>query len=286
MFSSNSHAAQTPKTNDLVPPTTCRCGHCLQCTAPQISADVGPSEDIANRSIEVPLMQMQSILEAPEFVAARSTGDDRDAARFWMSMTALYTGARASELMHMTIWDLRYQGDTWMLRLGPSQSGIAMSPYRGRWLPVHEELVRCGFLTYAAQQQLHGHIYLFGFQSEPYQRPPSPVTVNRWLSRLTQSRGFTMGRNTLVAMRHVFIIACLRSNMPRDFVELVVGHGGRATSTRSFFRVDLASDATNDWTAEYMARLRLVELDVSHLYVDKLDKDVDAALGPVGIRAR
>jgi integrase len=86
------------------------------------------------------------VLYAPDFIAARDTGTGETATRFWLAMTALLTGGRSTELIAAKVSDLEFHGESWMLRAREaSRQRFQEAP--SRWVPLHEELIRCGFLA-------------------------------------------------------------------------------------------------------------------------------------------
>ena len=85
------------------------------------------------------------------------------AARFWVPLLCLCTYARPRELMRLQVSELERHQDAWVLRVSstmqrdPQTDGPSM-----RWVPLHEELVRCGFVSYVAQRKLNGHDWMTG----------------------------------------------------------------------------------------------------------------------------
>jgi len=150
-------------------------------------------------------------------------------------------------------------------------------------VPLHEELIRCGFLAYAAKRKLDGHVYLFATGPEGQPRSTALASLNRWLSRLAHSLGLAPGRQNLASLRYNFIRACFDSGMPMELVQQVTGARVYLGTSRRLWEMSLHSAAMLHWDAAFMTRMRFEGVDFSHLYVDEPLRDVDIAFAPFNI---
>ncbi len=72
-------------------------------------------------------------------------------AAYWLPLLALYSGARCSELAQLTVEDISVDAEIPLIRIADTGEGQQVKSKAGRRLiPVHSELVRLGFLDYAA----------------------------------------------------------------------------------------------------------------------------------------
>lgn len=84
------------------------------------------------------------------------------AGRYWAPLVSLYTGATARELEQMKVSDVEQFAGAWALRVRavPGDEENKEAPDE-RLIPVHPELVSCGFMSYTAQRKLAGQVSLF-----------------------------------------------------------------------------------------------------------------------------
>ena len=136
------------------------------------------------------------------------------------------------------------------------------------WVPIHDELIRCGLVAYVAQRKLDGHLKMFGTDSEAETLSASTHRVSYWFSRLAQALGLGQECN-LHALRPAFIATCLRSGVSIEGIRLLVG---RMVEVPASLR-DLPPPPRNteavDQTIAWVRRLRFDSLELSHLYIDE-----------------
>jgi hypothetical protein len=113
--------------------------------------------------------------------------------------------------MRLEASELERHADAWVLRVS---STMPADPRTGRaairWAPIHDELIRGGFVSYVVQRKLHGHVKLFAPASEVKTLSASAPRVSYWFSRLSQALGLGQERN-LDALRWAFLESRLRS---------------------------------------------------------------------------
>ena len=130
------------------------------------------------------LEKLQRLLSSPEYLAMKDAAAPHRAARFWLPLLCLFTCSRAKEVMRLEVFELERHGDAWVLRVSstmsadPRTGGAAM-----RWVPLQDELVRCGFVAYVAQRKLDGHVKMFGPGAEAETLSASSHRVSYWFSR-------------------------------------------------------------------------------------------------------
>lgn len=126
-------------------------------------------------SIEQPpfaLQNLQKLLSSPRYLAMKGAADPHRAARFWAPLLCLFTYARPRELMQLQVSDLERHDDAWVLRVS---STMQLDPRTGaplmRRVPLHEELVRCGFVRFEGLVVSHLYVdYPLGRADEVFPR--------------------------------------------------------------------------------------------------------------------
>ena len=128
-----------------------------------------------------------------------------------------------------------------------------------RRVPVHPELVRCGFLEYVAGMRATGAERLFPAIVAGPGRTLA-AAFSQWFTRHREVLGLTDPRKLVHSFRHGFKDACRRCAVPSEHHDRMTGHGGRTVGDSygaEYFPLRPL--------AESMARVRYEGLDLSHL---------------------
>jgi len=89
-------------------------------------------------------------------------------AAYWAPLLAPFVGARIEEIAQLRVPDVQRINGVWCIRicdLGESQSVKNVGSFRR--VPLHETVVRCGFLAYVARQARAGHERAFPSPMSP-----------------------------------------------------------------------------------------------------------------------
>ena len=214
-------------------------------------------------------------------MAARDAQPAIRSARFWLPLTVVLTGARSPDVMGLRVNDIECLDGRWILQLPESfrpRSMCVSSP--GRWVPVHDELIRCGFLAHAARRKLEGHVYLFASEYETRSLTATLASVNRWLARLARSLNLPLEWPLLAALRYNFIEACVDSGPSGDVAAHLTGLRGLSWTSQSFWQSDMPSPALPRHSA-LMSHVQFEGHGLSHLHVSDPFENVDAAFRAV-----
>jgi integrase len=181
--------------------------------------------------------------------------------RFWLPLIALYAGARMNELAQLGTADVALRDGAHVLSIKPDpETGQTVKTEAGRRLvPVHPELVRCGFLDFVARQRLAGHHRLFpelkqdarGYYSDHFQK---------WFSRFLAKAGATAPRTSFHSFRHNFRDALREANVSRD-ATLALG-GWKAGGTEEIYGGGLRASTLD----RELTKVNYPGLDLSHLH--------------------
>ncbi|WP_267388430.1 hypothetical protein [Sphingomonas sp. GC_Shp_3] len=143
--------------------------------------------------------QLRRIFDAPIYTGCRDDangyaipGDQRPRrARFWVPLIALFSGLLLNEICQLEVSDIREMDGVACFNV---TSGVSLTGDEKRVktnaservVPVHDELIRCGFLAFAASQRLCGETNLFpelpfghlGYRS---------TAISRWFTRFLEN---------------------------------------------------------------------------------------------------
>lgn len=87
--------------------------------------------------------------------------------RYWVPLIALYSGARLGEICQLSIQDVRQKGKYWIFHItredtdGIDEEKTTKTEGSQRIVPIHNELIRLGFLGYLAEMRNAGELKLF-----------------------------------------------------------------------------------------------------------------------------
>lgn len=114
--------------------------------------------------------ELELLLTSPVFVGCERAGRPfqpgtclLDDWRFWLPLTAMLTGARIAELCQLQREDVREESGVLALSVTSADGRRIKTRQSERTIPVHDELVRLGFLCYVHARPLKAGIgSLFG----------------------------------------------------------------------------------------------------------------------------
>lgn len=106
---------------------------------------------------------LKTIFADPAFIHG-AEGAARGVTSRWLPLLSLFTGARLGELAQLQPGDLKADPDgvAYLEITNMGEGGRALkTPGSRRRIPVHSELVKCGFLTFVAERVAEGSPWLF-----------------------------------------------------------------------------------------------------------------------------
>nr|WP_096641209.1 DUF6538 domain-containing protein [Sphingomonas adhaesiva] len=221
--------------------------------------------------------QLRRIFDAPIYTGCRDDangyavpGDQRPRrARFWVPLIALFSGLRLNEICQLEVSDIRAIDGIPCFRVasGLSQTGDekrVKTNASERSVPVHDELIRCGFLVFAESQRLCGETNLFpelpfghlGYRS---------TAISRWFSRFLENAGAAAPLTCFHSFRHNFRDGLREAKIDRDIALLLGGWttDGKGTAVADNYGSGYQPKAL----AEALNAVRFPALNLDHLAV-------------------
>ena len=141
----------------------------------------------------------------------------------WKLLLGLFTGIRLTGLLSLRVSDVVCEAGRWGLLL-PTKSRLGISPSGRRFVPLHRELLLCGFLDYAARRRDAGHTWLW-FDSPLSERRQVVVAMalRAPFARDVAACGLAgMGRGSSTLTR-TFQETCFRAGMSFESIEYLCG---------------------------------------------------------------
>jgi len=127
------------------------------------------------------------VINSDEFRSQRSS-DSRGHARFWVPLICLFHGMRTNEASQLLVADSKEEDSIPYLsvRTADDQGRKVKSlktKASSRRIPVHEEIIKIGFMDYVEQQRSAGEVWLFPALTENSLGSRSDA-ISKWFSRL------------------------------------------------------------------------------------------------------
>jgi integrase len=82
-------------------------------------------------------------------------------AAYWIPLLGIFLGARMGELCQLRTVDVRKEDDVWGIDINEEGDKAVKTDAGVRWVPIHPELVRLGFIDYADATRDAGNVSLW-----------------------------------------------------------------------------------------------------------------------------
>lgn len=113
--------------------------------------------------------QLNAIFHAPLYTGCKDDGRNYNKVgtnhprhiRFWLPLIALFTGARINEICQLHTDDVQEKNGIPFISINEEDEKHVKTKAGIRQVPIHNELIKIGFLDYAAQMRAKGETLLF-----------------------------------------------------------------------------------------------------------------------------
>ena len=129
-----------------------------------------------------------------------------------------------------------------------------------RMIPVHPELVRCGFLAFAEVQRTAGHDRLFP-ELKRDRRGYFADAFSKWFARSLRAAGAKRPRTSFHSFRHNFRDAMREANVSREAVNALGGWAGSGVADQVYGGGLRASTLARE-----IKKVKYPGLDLRHLH--------------------
>ena len=177
---------------------------------------------------------LRRIFQFPIFTnGERPLGGAGEAAK-WLPLLGLFTGARLEEMGRCLVTDCKEEAGIPFLDLRVIEGGKSLKRNSSRrMIPIHPELIRCGFLAYVEERRKAGDERLFPkVRSE---RAEQTAAWSQWWGRYARKHGIKDKRKVFHSLRHTFKDACRAAGIEEALYDALQGHKGSSVG-RSYGR--------------------------------------------------
>ena len=158
------------------------------------------------------------------FVGLKEQSED-----YWVTMIAMYQGARQNEILQLRKSDIVFERETWLLSFHDRFENNSMKTESSvRIVPIHKALIERGFVKWITNIRRESRLFpsaslgIYGNYSQTYSKH-----INAEYRRLGIFNHFH-------SLRHSFRDACREAEISQDIVDYLGGWSGSASVGRSY----------------------------------------------------
>ncbi|WP_244636184.1 MULTISPECIES: DUF6538 domain-containing protein [unclassified Brucella] len=146
--------------------------------------------------------------------------------RFWVPLIMLFSGARPGEIAQLSVSDVRQEHGQWIMHITEEGEGDKSVKTSGsmRVLPIHDELIRLGFIKYHEKMKQAGQTRLFP-AAKRSARGQMIADYSREFPRYLNKIGIRVKRGlSLYSFRHGVADALRRAGYLDEQFGFILGH--------------------------------------------------------------
>ena len=170
---------------------------------------------------------LKLIFSSPVYTTGERPKAGGGEAAYWLPLLALFTGARVEELAQALPGDVKDEEGVAVLDLS-DRAGDKKVKNKGsrRRIPLHPELIRLGFLDYAAKVREAKKLRLFP-DLAPDKWGHCAGNFSKWWGHWArETLGINDKRKVFHSFRHGFKEACRACEIPEEVHDALTGHSG------------------------------------------------------------
>ena len=139
-----------------------------------------------------------------------------DSPRYWLPLIAMYTGARQSEIYHLTLSDIKKVDGVYVFDFvdHPEDGVYLKTKHSRRKIPIHSMILKAGFLDYVKSREAEGQTKLFNqFTQRNY---------SKQFGNLLKRLEIKHDKNTFHSFRHSVTDALRKENVSERIAHFVL----------------------------------------------------------------
>ncbi|MFS2047477.1 DUF6538 domain-containing protein [Variovorax sp. Varisp41] len=205
-------------------------------------------------------------------------GQARDAA-YWVPLLGPFLGARIEEVAQLRTTDIHRVNGVWCIRIcNPGEDQVLKNIGSFRRVPLHDEMIRCGFLVHVADQVSAGHDRVFPSLSNDNIHGAWSNALAKWFGRYLDTIGLDDPRVDYHSFRYRFRQQCSPCGIDNEVRDALTGHWvSNSDAGRTYMKAENRQYPFPK-LVEALKLLRYDELHISHLHVAEPMKGVEVLL--------
>jgi integrase len=222
--------------------------------------------------------ELKELFNSPIFSNGPQTNGQAKESSYWAPMLGPFVGARIEEIAQLRTDDVQCINGVWALRIANLDADQHLKTDTSyRFVPLHEEVIRCGFLVHYAKMKIAGHARLFPSQRNQNKYSRWSNALGKWYSAYLGKIGLTDERLCYHSFRYTFKQRCTQSGIEMEVRDALTGHWVSKNEGGRVYMQGAEMQYPFPILHQAIQKLRYDELDLSHLYVPDPMKGVDAA---------
>ena len=200
----------------------------------------------------------------------RATRGGKGLAARWLPLLAMFTGARRRELTQLKLNDVQTEDGVAYLRIIDAEEGQSVKVSGSiRRVPIHPELVRCGFRHFVEQRRKESKPEDWLFTDlEVNRKGDRGDAWGRWFGRQLEALGIDAGgRKVFHSFRHTFIARCREAEIEEEYRFALTGHSDGGVVGRGYGGDESGFRHSLQRLHKEICKIGYPGVDLSHLYV-------------------
>jgi integrase len=142
--------------------------------------------------------------------------------RYWAPLIALFTGCRAGEIAQLLLTDIRKEDGVDYISINNDSDKRIKTKSAARDIPIHEMLLKMGFMTYVEQLRKKGETQLFPDLNLGRQKVSGAISKD--FSRYCEALGLKKDGKSFHSFRDNFSDACVNAGLDDRTTDRLLGH--------------------------------------------------------------
>lgn len=157
---------------------------------------------------------------------------EREGARYWLPVLALYTGARLNELGQLLVVDIKFADVPHIDITNEADDPLVLKRLKNlnsrRKVPIHDHLLKLGFKDFVTSRT---GLYLFDELPHPKNADDYEATkaFSQWFGRHLVKIGIKTPGKVFHSFRHTFITQARNSGINPQIISVLAGHESERT---------------------------------------------------------
>jgi len=144
--------------------------------------------------------------------------------KFWLPLIAVFSAMRQEEICQLRLADVRQSEGVWIFDLNTRHGQQLKNTNAIRQVPIHDELIRLGLLTYADELRETGTELLFPNLQPGGADDRLGHNYSKWFSRYRRDTKLYVPRRDFHSFRHSATTFMSRAGVQHAVIDAITGH--------------------------------------------------------------